>query len=135
MLERHGHPNECGVAACYFIPGDSLAHDLLKSEEITMYFSFIHVPKNAVRVGAILMAMMIATASQAIDYFVDQNKSSGESGDGKVSWSRAFMTLEEALGIASAGDTIRVAEGTYTPNDLSLTGDRAQTYLIDKTLV
>ena len=45
------------------------------------------------------------------------------------------MTLEEALGIAVPGDTIRVAEGTDTPNDLSDSGDKTQTYLIDRTLI
>jgi len=103
-----------------------------------MYFSFRHVLKIAVRVGAVLAAMMIATASQAIDFFVDKNKSSGVSGDGRFEWSRAFITLEEALGAAAInpGDhQIFVAEGTYTPNDFSLTGAQTQTFLIDETII
>ena len=100
-----------------------------------MFYSFRHVLKIVVRVGAILVAMIIATASQAIDYFVDQNKSSGTSGLGQPDWSDAFITLEEALGIAVDGDTIFVAEGTYTPNDASGSGAQTQTYLIDRTLI
>ncbi|MCH7604142.1 MAG: hypothetical protein IIB54_15395 [Planctomycetes bacterium] len=60
---------------------------------------------------------------------------SGTSGAGENGWSQAFITLEEALGFAVAGDTIRVAEGTYTPNDFNLTGDRAQTFLIPNRVV
>ena len=102
-----------------------------------MYFSYRHFPKNAVRVGAILAVMIIATASQAEIYFVDQNKTTnpGVSGPGTLDWSRAFITLEEALLASLAGDTIRVAEGTYTPNDFNLTGAQTQTYLINKTLI
>ncbi|MCH7547839.1 MAG: hypothetical protein IID30_15685 [Planctomycetes bacterium] len=102
-----------------------------------MYFRFIHFLKITVRVCAILGAMMIATASQATVYFVDQNKTTdpGVSGSGLGDWSQAFMTFEEALLSASAGDTIRIAEGTYTPNDLFRTFDQTQTYLIDKTLI
>ena len=126
-----------GAAALDFIPGDSLAPDLLKSEEITMFFRFIHVLKIAFRVGAFLLAMMIATASQAETYFVDQNKTTdpGMSGPGTLNWSRAFITLEEALSRAVDGDTIFVAEGTYTPNDFSLSGVQTQTFLINEDII
>ena len=105
-----------------------------------MYFRFIHFLKIAVRVGAILVAMMIATATQAIDFFVDQNKTTnpGISGNGRDDWSHAFITLEEALAAAKliqGNHQIFVAEGTYTPNDLSDSGAQTQTYLIDRTLI
>ncbi|MGM8213263.1 GLUG motif-containing protein [Virgibacillus sp. W0430] len=47
----------------------------------------------------------------------------GESGHG-VSWSDAFGTLQEALDIATAGDEIWMAEGTYVPTQGLDTNDK-----------
>ena len=82
-----------------------------------------------------ITVLVFTGSTYATDWFVDQNKASGTSGGGEFDWSQAFMTIEEALVFAVDGDTIFVAEGTYTPNDLSLSDDQNQTYLIDETLI
>jgi predicted outer membrane repeat protein len=44
--------------------------------------------------------------------YVDQSARGTETGS---NWTNAFNTLQEALGVAGDGDTIDVAQGTYTP--------------------
>lgn len=41
-----------------------------------------------------------------------------------LDWNSAFDDLYDALGVSSAGDTIKIAQGTYTPDTLS-PGDRS----------
>src|SRR5216110_1584324 len=55
--------------------------------------------------------------------FVDAGRLGGAH-DG-TSWGDAFTDLQQALAAATAGDTIRVADGTYTP---SSTTNRASSF-------
>jgi len=44
------------------------------------------------------------------------NHANGSPGDG-TSWAQAFLDLQDALDVASSGDQIWMAQGTYTPSD------------------
>jgi hypothetical protein len=48
------------------------------------------------------------------------------------SWTKAYPNLQDALAAAASGDTIRVADGVYTPDDGSgvTPGDRAASFTI-----
>jgi len=60
----------------------------------------------------------------AVTYHVDGGKAD-DSGDG-LSWANAKKTLQAAVALAGSGDEIWVKAGTYKPNDLTGTTDRAQ---------
>jgi len=61
--------------------------------------------------------------------FVDQN-ACGPTHDGS-SWCNAFLNLQDALAVATAGMTIRVADGTYKPDEGAgqTPGNRAAVFL------
>lgn len=46
------------------------------------------------------------------------------------SWCQAFLTLDQALAAATAGTTVRVAQGTYTPDSTGLDDPRAATFTL-----
>ena len=56
----------------------------------------------------------ICTPAGAVDIFVDDT---APGGDG-TSWPQAYNDLQDALADADAGDTVRVAQGTYKPGTL-----------------
>lgn len=62
-------------------------------------------------------------------YYVDQDATGA--GDGST-WSDASVTLQGALAVAEDGDEIRVAEGTYLPDQgpAVTEGDRRSTFLL-----
>lgn len=60
---------------------------------------------------------------------VDQD-ATGPVHDG-TSWCNAFVTLDEAIEAAVAGDTIRVADGTYTPDPSGLVDPRTATFQLE----
>lgn len=71
----------------------------------------------------------------AADWFVDVNATGATSGGTcpmipPQSWCDAFLNLQDALACASAGDIIRVAGGTYTPDTGGgqTVGDRSATF-------
>ena len=68
------------------------------------------------------LVMDLMLHEKHLGYFVDQNVRGGRR-DG-TNWPNAFPTIDEALGLASQGDCIWVAEGNYMP-------PQGQSYVID----
>jgi hypothetical protein len=70
----------------------------------------------------------------AAGYRVDQD-APGPIHDG-TTWQRAFLTLQDALAVAGAGDQILVAEGTYKPDRGAgvTAGDRAASFVLQEGL-
>lgn len=63
-----------------------------------------------------VLALGVATASgQTTIHRVDANNDPNSANDG-TTWNRAFLDLQDALDIASVGDQIWVADGTYKPS-------------------
>ena len=60
--------------------------------------------------------VLSALPARATTYFVDLDAPPG--GDGS-SWPLAFQYLQDALQVAVSGDEIRVAQGTYHPDERS----------------
>ena len=91
-------------------------------------------PVRITRVGAIVpLVLLIAPGSLAIPpaqagsaLHVDAD-ASGPVYDG-FGWCTAFHDLQEALGVATAGDVIRVADGVYLPDSADLVDPRAATF-------
>lgn len=61
-----------------------------------------------------LLFFFQANLSLASTYHVDANAANGGNG---MYWSTAFNDLQDALLVATSGDSILVAEGTYIPTD------------------
>lgn len=84
-------------------------------------------------IGTILFAALIAglfpspVCAGAI-HFVDQNATDAPH-DGS-NWCQSFVTLDEALAVAQTGDTIRVADGLYRPDQTGLADPREATFLL-----
>lgn len=70
----------------------------------------------------------LVSPSYGVIRYVDQTATNSVR-DGS-SWCSAFVTLDEALVVAVAGDTIRVAHGTYTPDPTGLVDPREATFLL-----
>ena len=68
------------------------------------------------------LVMDLMLHEKHLGYFVDRNVRGGRR-DG-TNWPNAFPTIDEALGLASQGDCIWVAEGNYMP-------PQGQSYVID----
>ncbi|MCH7228339.1 right-handed parallel beta-helix repeat-containing protein [Verrucomicrobiaceae bacterium E54] len=62
-----------------------------------------------------LFSIVISSGVTADDIYVNGAATTG-SDDGS-SWANAFLTLQDALASASAGDTVHVAEGVYFPDE------------------
>ena len=74
----------------------------------------------------LLLLPSIALAVPPVVIHVDQN-ATGPVHDG-ANWCSAFVTLDEALTVAAAGSTIRVANGKYTPDPTGLGNPREATF-------
>ena len=69
-------------------------------------------------------------------YYVDAQKTDN-TGNG-MSWATAKKDLQPVLDLATVGDEIRVASGTYLPTDApiaSTTDDRDKAFHLDKNVV
>ncbi|MDR1779810.1 MAG: IgGFc-binding protein, partial [Tannerella sp.] len=63
-----------------------------------------------------LLVYDILVHEKNLGFFVDQNVPYENEHNG-TSWSNAFPTIQQALALASQGDYIWVADGTYSPHD------------------
>ena len=70
--------------------------------------------RAAQSVGSLVAFSLALSASAQTTWFVDQD-ASGPTHDG-ATWCSAFTDLQDALAVATAEDTIRVANGTYVPD-------------------
>jgi len=82
-----------------------------------------------VRTVCTLVLWFCATGQGGIIY-VDENAPAA--GDGS-SWSRAFVTLRDAMAVAIEGDEIRVAQGLYLPTDDPL--DREASFVLPPGMI
>ena len=88
-------------------------------------------------IAAMVMALaLLAGESSGRVIYVDAKGPAGGTG---VSWANAFPCVQTALGVAEKGDVIRVAQGTYRPDEgimgsrrveLKGSGDRTATFLL-----
>ena len=62
--------------------------------------------------AVVIALLVIATAANADIIYVDIDATGSDTG---TSWLHAFVDLQDALGIAVAGDEIWVADGVYKP--------------------
>ena len=78
---------------------------------------------GAVRVQDATVDLGAYEFSASVTYYVDGT--GGHDGNDGTSWASAFATLPQALGVAGGGDTIYIAQGTYTPGP-----DRSDSFTI-----
>ena len=78
----------------------------------------------------VTLVVRITTTFGGIEIHVDDT-ATGPVHDGS-SWCSAFLYLQDAIAIAETGDTIRVAQGLYKPDQGSgqTEGDRAATFAL-----
>lgn len=76
----------------------------------------------------VLMLSASGATSHAAEWYVDASRPA--SGGNGLSWCSAFAGLQDALVVAEAGDSIRIADGTYVPDRGAnqTPGDRASTF-------
>ncbi len=76
--------------------------------------------------GALALSALLSSQVCASTIYVDEF-ASGPIHDG-TSWCTAYTTLWEALAVAGAGDTIKIAGGLYTPEPIFLGDPREATF-------
>ena len=85
------------------------------------------------RIASLCFALFAAAplaGAQASVIYVDEN-ATGPVHDGS-SWCSAYLTLYDALNVATSGDVIRVADGLYTPDPSTVVDPRdASFHLVD----
>ncbi len=87
-----------------------------------------HAKHPAVRILVLATSLAwTATVQAQSTWYVDDN---GPTQGGCTSWEDACPDLHAALGLADAGDQIRVAQGIYRPAGPN--GDRAATFQLLK---
>jgi len=78
--------------------------------------------------STLLCSAVLSTQLCASTLYVDEN-ASGPLHDG-ASWCTAYKTAWEALAVASAGDTIKIAGGLYTPEPIFFGDPREATFTL-----
>jgi predicted outer membrane repeat protein len=81
--------------------------------------------RSAAAVGLFLVSIVAATPARVV--YVDDDATGANDGS---SWTDAFCYLQDALMIAKEGDKIRIAQGTYKPDEGAAVtpGDRESTF-------
>jgi predicted outer membrane repeat protein len=86
--------------------------------------------RNHQRLGLLVITAMVSAASFGGTLYVDDSAVGANNG---TSWTDAYLYLQDALGFAIPGDTIRVAQGIYRPDqsaylDSLIPGDRKASF-------
>ena len=90
--------------------------------------------KSTIYLSAIFAIVVAAPTGAQTTWFVDANANVPGPRDG-TSWDRAYEFLQDALDptVAQPGDTIRIADGTYHPDDTAAnpaTGNRNASFVL-----
>ena len=68
-------------------------------------------------IWVLLVCVTLAFTVNAADIYVDDTAPGADDGS---SWQNAYHFLQDALQNAQPGDTVKVAQGTYRPNQASI---------------
>jgi predicted outer membrane repeat protein len=85
--------------------------------------------KNPFMLATISCLLLAASTLYTQNIYVDINATGTDDG---TDWINAYVDLQDALTNAVAGDTIRVAQGTYKPTDIA---DRDTSFIIPDSVV
>ena len=72
---------------------------------------------NSQLLGVLFLAAMVCPTCLGGILYVDDSAGGANNG---TNWTDAYLYLQDALGFAVPGDTIRVAQGTYRPDEFAL---------------
>ena len=93
------------------------------------------------RTAAIFFFLLCAAHAQARTLYVSLTGSHDTNAPAFSTWATAATNIQAAIDAASAGDTVRVAPGTYTAqvtinkNDLTVQGGRGTLWDADRTII
>ncbi|MFQ5462680.1 MAG: hypothetical protein ACE5E5_08650, partial [Phycisphaerae bacterium] len=82
--------------------------------------------KQVVMRSWVLVLVTFTESAVASVVYVDAN-ATGPSHNG-TSWCSAYLSLSDGLSAAAVGTTVRVADGTYTPDPTGLPDPRTATF-------
>ncbi len=83
-----------------------------------------------------VLALLPCRLASGTTWYVDDSHTQGTPGGS--SWADSFQYLQDALDLASGGDTIKVAQGTYYPDDATsghTADDPDETFLLESGVV
>ncbi len=93
----------------------------------------MHSFKSSILLIAVLTSFFACTVQSKVIY-VDENANGKDNG---LSWINAFRFLQDALTVAKQGDKIRVAQGTYKPDQGNgqAPGDRERSFRLGNVVL